>query len=59
MSERKIGPGQKGEKAPQPRPKTNPTSESGYQPTSAPSNPKPPQGGSGLLPAAPPKKAEK
>lgn len=40
-----------------PRP-GDPSGGRGYQPTSGPSNPKPPQGGSGLLPA-PPKKAEK
>jgi hypothetical protein len=58
MSERRESPGQKGEKTPQPRHKLHPTSESGYQPTSAPSNPKPPQGGSVLLPPPPPKKDE-
>ena len=58
MSKRGASHDQKSEKAPQPRPRLNPTSETGYQPTSAPSNPKPPQGGSGLLPA-PPKKTEK
>jgi rfaE bifunctional protein nucleotidyltransferase chain/domain len=42
-----------------PKPDTGRGQRGGYQPRSGPSNPKPPQGGSGLLPPPPPDRSEK